>query len=107
MELRFDMATFPSFQKSLPRAAVVVATLFALVAIDAAGAQQRRDNGNSQAAGNQAPGTRGVGGTSWTLSDVWGEPKMPPPANDFGPGFDHQGGGYNLNGVPNQSPYPN
>ncbi|HUU66055.1 MAG TPA: hypothetical protein VMW57_02080 [Methyloceanibacter sp.] len=104
------MATLLPLRKTLPRAAIVVAALFALVAIDAAGAQQRRgdNNGNSnQASGNQGSRTRGVGGTSWTLSDVWGEPKMPPPANDFGPGFDYQGGGYNLNGVPNQSPYPN
>ena len=47
-----------------------------------------------------------IGGTSWTLSDVWGEPKMPPAPTDFGPGFDFPSG-YNLNGAPNQSPYPN
>jgi len=98
------MATLP-LRKALPRAAIVVAALFALVAVDAAEAQQRRDRGN-QTAGQQGSRTRGVGGTSWTLSDVWGEPKMPPPATDFGPHFDYTGS-YNLNGAPNQSPYPN
>jgi hypothetical protein len=103
------MATL-DLRNSLPRAAIVVAALFALVAIDAAGAQQRRSsdgyNNGGQTSGNQGSRTRGVGGTSWTLSDVWGEPKMPPPANDFGPHFDYSGS-YNLNGAPNHSPYPN
>ena len=102
------MATL-DLRNALPRAAIVVAALLALVAVDAAEAQQRRGDGynnGNQASGNQGSRTRGVGGTSWTLSDVWGEPKMPPPANDFGPHFDYSGS-YNLNGAPNHSPYPN
>ncbi|ODR99599.1 hypothetical protein AUC69_08150 [Methyloceanibacter superfactus] len=104
------MAMLPALRKALPRAAIVAAALFALAAVDTTEAQQRRGDGNGYGNGASSSDrgrTRGVGGTSWTLSDVWGEPKMPPPANDFGPGFDYQGGGYNLNGVPNQSPYPN
>jgi len=103
------MAMLPALRKALPRAAIVVAALFALVAADAAEAQQRRAdrNGNSnQASGNQGSRTRGVGGTSWTLSDVWGEPKMPKPSYDY-PGFNYPPGGYSLNGPPSQSPYPN
>jgi hypothetical protein len=47
-----------------------------------------------------------IGGTSWTLSDVWGVPEMPEPSVEA-PGFDYGAGGYELNGPPNQSPYPN
>lgn len=47
-----------------------------------------------------------IGGTSWTLSDVWGEPEMPEPSKEY-PGFNYPPGGYNLNGAPSQSPYPN
>lgn len=47
-----------------------------------------------------------IGGTSWTLSDVWGVPEMPEQPVEA-PGFDYGAGGYELNGPPNQAPYPN
>jgi hypothetical protein len=48
-----------------------------------------------------------VGGYSTTLSEIWGEPVMPPAPKDFGPHFDYPPGGYDLNGPPDRAPYPN
>lgn len=49
--------------------------------------------------------TRGRGGYSLTLRDVWGPAKMPPPPEDFGPHFDFPP--EPLNGGLNHDPYPN
>jgi hypothetical protein len=48
---------------------------------------------------------RGVGGTSLTLSDIWGPAEMPPAPKDFGPHFDFPP--EPLNGAPLHDPYPN
>ena len=102
------MPTLPLRSRALPLAALLVAATFAVVALESAVAQQeRRGDGNgNQASSNDGGRTRGVGGTSWTLSDVWGEPKMPKPSFDY-PGYNYPPGGYTLNGPPSQSPYPN
>ena len=103
------MSPLFALRKALPLTALAVAALFVLTSVDSAEAQQDRGSksvGNSS--GKRVYRNQGVGGTSWTLSDVWGEPEMPPPPTDFGPpGFDYSASGYTLNGAPNQSPYPN
>lgn len=87
----------------LPLAPVILVALFA---VGAAEAQQPRGNDSNEGSWRKPPRNFGVGGTSWTLSDVWGEPEMPEPSMD-NPGFDYPPGGYDLNGPPSQSPYPN
>lgn len=47
----------------------------------------------------------GVGGTSLTLSDVWGPAEMPPAPKDFGPHFDFPP--EPLSGGLSHDPYPN
>jgi hypothetical protein len=98
------MPTLPVLARTLPLSTLVLATLFAFVAVDIAETQERRDNSNETS--QHRSRNYGVGGTSWTLSDVWGEPEMPEPSKEY-PGFNHPPGGFNLNGPPNQSPYPN
>lgn len=102
------MLTLPVLRKLLPGAAFVLLASLALVAFESAVAQQQQQQSGSDQGLLRKP-HRGpaVGGTSWTLSDVWGEPEMPKAPRDFGPGFDHSPGGYTLNGAPNTSPYPN
>lgn len=100
------MLTLP-LRKILSVATVLVAASLAVVSLESAVAQQGPSNqGSGQ--GVFKPPHRGpaIGGTSWTLRDVWGEPKMPPAPKDFGPGYDFTPN-YDLNGGPNQSPYPN
>jgi hypothetical protein len=101
------MLTLPVFRKALPLAALLVTATFTTVALETAVAQQQGSSGSSGERVFTKP-HRGpvIGGTSWTLSDVWGEPKMPEPSNDY-PGYDYTPGGYTLNGPPSQSPYPN
>lgn len=99
------MRTHPARRMVFVTAALLLATSVA-VPLESVVAQQ------SQGVERQGPFRaphRGpaIGGTSWTLSDVWGEPEMPTPPTDFGPGFDYSPGGYELNGPPNNSPYPN
>ena len=102
------MSTLSAFRKTLPVTALAVAALFALTPVDRAEAQQDRGSKSMQgSSGKRVYRNQGVGGTSWTLSDVWGEPEMPKAPTDFGPGFDFSPGGYTLNGAPNNSPYPN
>lgn len=98
------MPTLPVLARAVPLTALLLTTLLALVAVDIAEAQEPRDDSNKTS--QRRDRNYGVGGTSWTLSDVWGEPKMPEPSKEY-PGFNHPPGGYNLNGTPNQSPYPN
>jgi hypothetical protein len=63
---------------------------------------------NSSADVYVVPKRRRPGGYSrLNLSDIWGPAEMPPPPMDFGPGFDFSPGGFTLEGVPNDSPYPN
>jgi hypothetical protein len=101
------MSTLPAPRRSLFIAALLVATSVAAVPLESVVAQQQSQRQGGQ--GLFKPPHRGpaIGGTSWTLSDVWGEPEMPMPPTDFGPGFDYSPGGYELNGPPNNSPYPN
>lgn len=102
------MSMLSALRQALPLTAVAVAALFMLTSVDTAKAQQNRGGKSMESSsGKRVYRNRGVGGTSMTLSDVWGEPKMPPPPTDFGPGFDYTGSGYTLNGVPDTSPYPN
>jgi hypothetical protein len=102
-----QMSTLPILGKALPLTALIAASVFTVVAVDVGQAQQRNNNNSGQIIAKPPHRGPAIGGTSWTLSDVWGEPKMPPPPVDFGPGFDFAPGGYNLNGAPNNSPYPN
>jgi len=74
-----------------------------VVSVDAQENTRRGDGQGLFKKPNRGPA---IGGTSWTLSDVWGEPEMPEPSRDY-PGYDYPPGGYNLNGGPSQSPYPN
>jgi hypothetical protein len=100
------MTKLPGLRKALPRTALVFAVLLALVAVDAAEAQQDNGNNSSQSSGKQRDRNYGVGGTSLTLRDIWGPAEMPPAPTDFGPHFDYPPQD-TLNGVPNQAPYPN
>ena len=97
-----------TLRNALPLAALLVTATFTTVALETAVAQQQQQgNGVSRERVFTKP-HRGpaIGGTSWTLSDVWGEPKMPEPSKDY-PGYDYAPGGYTLNGPPSRSPYPN
>jgi hypothetical protein len=100
------MSTLPVLRKMFSSAAFVLAVSLTLVAFEGAVAQQEQQQRGS---GLFKKPHRGpvIGGTSWTLSDVWGEPEMPPAPKDFGPGFDYSPGGYTLDGAPNNAPYPN
>ncbi len=69
-------------------------------------AQENTGRGNGQGVLRKQHRGPAIGGTSWTLSDVWGEPEMPEPSKEY-PGFNYPPGGYNLNGAPSQAPYPN
>ncbi len=99
------MITLPSLRKARPLAALVVAALFTLTSVGIAEAQ---DGGSksTQRSSKKTYRNQGVGGTSLTLSDIWGPAEMPPPTIDS-PGYDYNNSGYTLNGVPNRSPYPN
>jgi len=76
------------------------------LSVESADAQENTRRGDGQGLFKKPQRGPAIGGTSWTLSDVWGEPKMPEPSRDY-PGYDYPPGGYNLNGGPSQSPYPN
>jgi len=99
------MPTLPVLSRILPLATLLVSVALAVPMESAA--QQRQQGSDSAGQVFKKP-HRGpaVGGTSWTLSDVWGEPEMPEPSMDY-PGYDYPPGGYDLNGPPNTSPYPN
>ena len=102
------MLTLPVFCRMLPLAAVLVTVTVALaVPMESAAQQNQQGDGGGRGLFTKPHRGPAIGGTSWTLSDVWGEPKMPRAPKDFGPGFDHSPGGYTLNGAPNSSPYPN
>ena len=101
MERRPAMLTL--LRLSLPLMPLIVAALFA---VGAAEAQQPRGNEYNEGSSRKPTRNFGVGGTSWTLSDVWGEPEMPKQSLES-PGFNYPPGGYDLNGPPNQAPYPN
>lgn len=102
------MLTLPALRKILPHAAFVIAAALTLVTFESAVAQQqqRSNNGSDQGLFTKPHRGPAIGGTSWTLSDVWGDAEMPKPSMDY-PGYDYPPGGYNLNGAPNTSPYPN
>jgi hypothetical protein len=87
-------------------AALLVATSVVLVSFESAAQQPSPGNGSGGPVFNPPHSGPAIGGTSLTLGYIWGPAKMPPPANDFGPGFDYPGT-YKLDGAPNHSPYPN
>ena len=99
------MLTLKAFVRTLPLAALITATSFGL-AIETAEAQDGARGERSGGILKKPHRGPAIGGTSWTLSDVWGVPEMPEQAIEA-PGFDYGAGGYELNGPPNQSPYPN
>jgi hypothetical protein len=90
---------------ALPLAALIVAALFTLTSVGIAEAQDRGGK-PTKSSGKKIYRNQGVGGTSLTLSDIWGPAEMPPPPKDS-PGYDYTNSGYTLNGAPNRSPYPN
>jgi len=100
------MLTLPTLVRVLPFAALLVAVSFGLVATSAQAQQERPREGSGQGVFSKPHRGPAIGGTSWTLSDVWGEPEMPEPSRDY-PGYDYPSGGYTLNGPPSTSPYPN
>jgi hypothetical protein len=84
----------------------------ALLSANPAEAQQRQRGTSTEQPPSGVPNgydaprkSRGVGGYSLTLSDIWGPAKMPPAPKDFGPHFDFPP--EPLNGAPLQDPYPN
>lgn len=102
------MLTLPALRKCLPYVTFLFAVSLTVVAFESAVAQQQRRSSEGSGQGVFKKPHRGpaIGGTSWTLSDVWGEPKMPEQSYDY-PGYDYPPGGYDLNGPPSRSPYPN
>jgi hypothetical protein len=91
--------------KALTLAVLLVTGSVALVSFESA-AQQPGPEQTTRKGPNGPHRGPAIGGTSLTLSDIWGPAKMPPPANDFGPHFDYPGT-YTLDGAPNHAPYPN
>jgi hypothetical protein len=102
------MRTLPALPKALHVAALLITASFAVVALESAVAQQPPQGREGGQGGPFKPPHSGpaIGGTSLTLRDVWGPAKMPEPSMD-NPGYDYPPGGYDLNGPPSQSPYPN
>ena len=99
------MSSVLALLRMLPLAALILGAAFGL-AVESADAQQNGGRGDGQGLFKKPHRGPIIGGTSWTLSDVWGEPKMPEQSYDY-PGYDYTPGGYDLNGPPSQSPYPN
>lgn len=101
------MMRLPALYRAFPLAALVVGITLAMT-IESADAQQqqRRGDGSDQGLFQKPHRGPAIGGTSWTLSDVWGKPEMPKPSLES-PGYNYPPGGYELNGPPSQSPYPN
>lgn len=97
------MPTLPVLSRILPLATLLVSVALAVPMESAAQQRQQGSDGQVFKKPHRGPA---IGGTSWTLSDVWGEPEMPEPSMDY-PGYDYPPGGYDLNGPPNTSPYPN
>lgn len=91
--------------RMLALAALITGLTFTVI-VESADAQQNNRRGDGQGLFKKPHRGPAIGGTSWTLSDVWGEPKMPEPSLEY-PGFNYAPGGYDLNGPPSQSPYPN
>lgn len=102
------MSSLLAPRRALSLAVLLVAASFAAVSLETAVAQQP-SQGEGAGRGLFKPPHRGpaIGGTSLTLRDIWGPAEMPPAPMDFGPGFDYAPGGYTLDGVPNNAPYPN
>ncbi|MEM7191522.1 MAG: hypothetical protein AAF405_01420 [Pseudomonadota bacterium] len=99
------MLTLAAFVRALPLAALIVAMSVGL-SIEVAKAQNGARSERSGGILKKPHRGPAIGGTSWTLSDVWGVPEMPEQPIEA-PGFDYGAGGYELNGPPNRSPYPN
>jgi len=96
------------------RMLLVPATFFAGAFLVLVGPQEAKAEEEGEGASNSStdvyvvPKRRRPGGYSrLNLSDIWGPAEMPPAPMDFGPGFDFSPGGFTLEGVPNDSPYPN
>jgi hypothetical protein len=96
------MRKFSALRKSLLVAAALGLTAV-LLPVEFVQAQESPKPSTVQPAPRRAPG--GVGGTSLTLSDVWGPAEMPPAPKDFGPHFDFPPEA--LGGGLTHDPYPN
>lgn len=94
-----------AFLKALTLAALIAAVSLSFP-MDSATAQNGAQGERSVRIFKKSDRAPIIGGTSWTLSDVWGEPKMPIESKES-PGYNYAPGGYQLNGPPSQSPYPN
>ncbi|MGH6866703.1 MAG: hypothetical protein ACREDO_11175 [Methyloceanibacter sp.] len=100
------MSTPRAFSPRLSLTALLVGLAVLFANAPDAGAQSRRnDSSGAQDSGRAGKRNYGVGGTSLTLSDVWGPAKMPPAPHDFGPHFDYPP--EPLNSAPLHDPYPN
>lgn len=99
------MFTLKAFIRTLPLAALIVLTGYGL-SVEKAEAQNGARSERSGGILKKPHRGPAIGGTSWTLSDVWGVPEMPQNSKES-PGYDYGAGGYELNGPPNHSPYPN
>ena len=99
------MLTLSALVRTLPLAALIAAAPVGL-SIETASAQDGVRSERSGGLFKRPHRGPAIGGTSWTLSDVWGVPEMPENSQES-PGYDYGAGGYELNGPPNQSPYPN
>ena len=99
------MLTLTAFVRTLPLATLIVATSFGLT-FETAEAQNATRSERSGGVFKKPHRGPTIGGTSWTLSDVWGTPEMPKNSMES-PGYDYNNSGYELNGPPSQSPYPN
>lgn len=86
--------------------ATFIAAVSMSVPIESVSAQERASGERSVRVFKKPHRGPAIGGTSWTLSDVWGAPEMPIESSES-PGFNYTPGGYQLNGPPNQAPYPN
>jgi len=104
------MPRLPVFQMLLLPAMFFAGAFLVLIGTQEAKAEEAEGQGASNSSGDVyvVPKRRRPGGYSrLNLSDIWGPAEMPPAPMDFGPGFDFTPGGFTLEGVPNDSPYPN
>ena len=102
------MLTLAALVRTLPLAALIaVVPVGGSLSIETASAQDGVRTERSGGLFKRPHRGPRIGGTSWTLSDVWGVPEMPENSLEESPGFDYGPGGYELNGPPDRSPYPN
>ena len=97
------MSIVPALRRSFTVGALIVGCAAIVWPFDASQAQDNGQQTTTQPAPRRA--ANGAGGTSLTLSDVWGPAVMPPAPKDFGPHFDFPP--EPLSGGLTHDPYPN